>query len=170
MKYLLLITLISLTLGRCDLYAQYQVPLYAPGNASGESYNGSFVVLSVAGQNATGINQNQEYKAYYGLLSPISIELTGMDKRYTGLFSLGQNFPNPFRIKTSIPFSLSRSSDITLVVKDILGRPIKILLNREMPPGNHQVECDASDLAPGIYFYQLQLDGVFLTRNMVIGK
>jgi len=43
-----------------------------------------------------------------------------------------------------------------LKVYDILGREVATLVNEEKPAGNFEVKLDASELASGIYFYQLK--------------
>lgn len=52
---------------------------------------------------------------------------------------LAQNIPNPFRVTTSISFTLSRSASIRLSVVDMLGREVAVLADGWHGIGTHQV-------------------------------
>jgi hypothetical protein len=82
-------------------------------------------------------------------------------------FELLQNYPNPFNPTTTIQFSISEPSNINLKVFDLLGREMTTLVNGRMEAGAHHVSFDASRLASGIYFYQLQA-GTFLASKKLI--
>ena len=87
-------------------------------------------------------------------------------------FLLAQNYPNPFNPNTTISYSIpvrhlgeklsllagrSETSEVKLVVYDVIGKEIKVLVNRYQQPGNYKVEFDGSKLSSGIYFYRLQV-------------
>jgi hypothetical protein len=71
-------------------------------------------------------------------------------------FTLLQNYPNPFNPTTRIAYSLPTSGYVSLTVYDILGRVIETLVNEVQKAGTYAVHFDASQLASGIYFYNLQ--------------
>lgn len=68
-------------------------------------------------------------------------------------FSLSQNFPNPFNPVTTIKYSLLFDSFVNLKIYDAAGKQVSILIDGNMPKGNHQFNFDASELASGVYFY-----------------
>jgi hypothetical protein len=71
-------------------------------------------------------------------------------------FELYANYPNPFNPSTTIEFSLSSPSLVTLKVYDILGREVATLIDRGMyEEGADEVTFDASQLASGVYLYRL---------------
>ena len=83
-------------------------------------------------------------------------------------FHLDQNYPNPFNPSTVIGFQLSKSSQLSLIVYNILGERVATLVDGLTPPGEHQVRFDASRFSSGVYFYRLTADGVLLsTRKMM---
>ncbi|HEX04822.1 MAG TPA: VWA domain-containing protein, partial [Bacteroidetes bacterium] len=45
--------------------------------------------------------------------------------------------PNPFNANTRISFSLARTSDLKLVIFDVLGREVDVLLDGQLNPGQH---------------------------------
>ncbi|MBO6651835.1 MAG: phosphodiester glycosidase family protein [Balneola sp.] len=83
---------------------------------------------------------------------------------------LDQNYPNPFNPTTVISFRLAKSGLTTLKVYDMLGREVSTLLNENMTSGTHNIPFDGSNLASGIYIYQLSSKGVTITRRMTLIK
>jgi sugar lactone lactonase YvrE len=85
-------------------------------------------------------------------------------------FQLGQNYPNPFNPTTTIPFTLETSGDVTLQVFDVTGRQVQELVNRRMMAGSHQIDFDGSNLASGVYYYKLEVNGSMATNKMMLVK
>ena len=85
----------------------------------------------------------------------------------TGLW---QNYPNPFNPSTTIKYSISKRSYITLKIYDMLGREIEALVNSVKPAGNYQVEFYAVDLPSGVYFYRIQAGSFNQVRKMLLIK
>ncbi len=95
--------------------------------------------------------------AYYKKAVPVGVEnnITAVPKKY----SLDQNYPNPFNPTTTIRFSIKVSANVELKIYNILGQQVAVLMNKEMKPGIHSVQFNASNLASGVYFYRLQVKG-----------
>jgi photosystem II stability/assembly factor-like uncharacterized protein len=71
-------------------------------------------------------------------------------------FALQPNFPNPFRGRTEIVFSLPSESRVQLAVYDAAGRTVAVLVNGDvLAAGRHRLVFDASSLASGSYIYAL---------------
>jgi len=85
-------------------------------------------------------------------------------------FELVQNFPNPFNPATTINFSLSQSSPVSLIVYNTLGEKVKTLFNGFAEPGVYSFYFNGSDLASGTYIYQLKTDQNILTKKMMLLK
>jgi hypothetical protein len=88
-----------------------------------------------------------------------------------GQFQLDQNYPNPFNPATVIGFQISKSSQVSLTVYNILGERVATLIDGVKAPGAYQVKFDASRFSSGVYFYRLLADGALLqTRKMMLLK
>jgi photosystem II stability/assembly factor-like uncharacterized protein len=85
-------------------------------------------------------------------------------------FILNQNYPNPFSELTTISWQLPQKTHVILKVYDFSGREISLLINQAMPPGNHEVVFNTADLAPGIYLYQIQINGLVEAKKMILIK
>ena len=85
-------------------------------------------------------------------------------------FSLEQNYPNPFNPTTSISYAISEASSATLMVFDIQGRLVTSLAQGWHEAGTYQVTFDGSQIASGVYFYQLRAGDYMQTQKMVLLK
>jgi len=96
--------------------------------------------------------------------------ITKLSGSVPDVFSLRQNFPNPFNPQTSIDFDIPRKSKVKLNVYDLSGRLVTSLIDYELIPGQYRVSWDASGLASGVYFYSLITDEYVQTRKMILMK
>ncbi|SMO91138.1 T9SS type A sorting domain-containing protein [Fodinibius sediminis] len=71
-------------------------------------------------------------------------------------FALKQNYPNPFRSTTNIPFDVSEDSEVSLTIYSINGQKVtEPLRNQSFNAGSYDEEIDLSGLASGVYIYRL---------------
>jgi uncharacterized protein (TIGR02145 family) len=88
-------------------------------------------------------------------------------------FQLMQNYPNPFNPSTVISFFLSRPSEVTLAIYNLMGQKIKTLIDGYKPAGSGQVIWDATNdsghgVAAGVYIYSMQADGLRANKKMML--
>ncbi len=84
--------------------------------------------------------------------------------------TLSQNYPNPFNQSTQINFTLNHAMDVNISVYDIAGRLVATLANKGFAAGSHSINFNASNLASGIYVYQLKTDATVITKKMTLIK
>jgi hypothetical protein len=85
--------------------------------------------------------------------------------------ALDPNWPNPFSAATSgttIRYRLPTDSRVRLEVFNITGRRLAVLVNKEMPAGEHKVAFEGFGLAGGVYIYRLIANGDVITRKMLM--
>jgi hypothetical protein len=87
-----------------------------------------------------------------------------------GTYELLQNYPNPFNPTTTIAYTLSQYAIVELKVYDSLGREVKTLVHKVMPPGRHEATFESNGLASGVYHYRLYVDGQVFTKSMMLLK
>jgi parallel beta-helix repeat protein len=85
-------------------------------------------------------------------------------------FTLYQNYPNPFNPNTTIKYDLPNTSDVSLIIYDILGRKVKELVNTKQQAGRYEIQFNASTLASGVYIYQLIADKFISSKKMILLK
>jgi len=86
------------------------------------------------------------------------------------VFALAQNYPNPFNPTTSINYSLPQSGVVTLAIFNSLGQKVKDVVSGFQEAGSHTVHISASDLSSGTYIYKISVNGLSLTKKMVLLK
>jgi glucuronoarabinoxylan endo-1,4-beta-xylanase len=86
------------------------------------------------------------------------------------IFSLSQNYPNPFNPSTVITYQLPTSSQVTLMVYDLLGRGIATLINEYQSAGSHSATFKAGNLPSGLYLCRLQSGTFTQTRKLLLLK
>jgi hypothetical protein len=88
-------------------------------------------------------------------------------------FQLFQNFPNPFNPTTTIEYFLSKRSQVSLKIFDLLGQEVRSLVDNIQGPGNYSIVWEGRDnlgenVASGIYIYTLQAGKSIQYRKMIL--
>ena len=86
------------------------------------------------------------------------------------VYSLSQNFPNPFNPSTTISYAIPTRSHVTLSIFNTLGQKVSELVNTEKEPGVYNATLDASSFASGVYFYRIQAGSFVQTKKLVVVK
>lgn len=81
---------------------------------------------------------------------------------------LGQNYPNPARDRTLIPFHLNNPAEVQIKLYSITGRHLFTLAHDFYNAGLNEIEVDISQLDPGIYLYKLFSDNFEEAKKMII--
>lgn len=82
--------------------------------------------------------------------------------------SLGQNFPNPFATETTFPYEMKKTGNVTFRLIDMAGKEITSVNEGKKVPGTYTYILDAGNLANGIYYLQMIVDGSQHTRKVVV--
>lgn len=85
-------------------------------------------------------------------------------------FSLSQNYPNPFNPSTNISYTVPATGKVSLKIFNILGREVATVVNGIQQAGEYKIIFNASELASGIYFYELRCGNYTATRKMTLLK
>ena len=88
---------------------------------------------------------------------------------------LATNVPNPFNSATQIAYHLSSPGPVRLVIYNLLGQPVRTLVDRFQAAGSYEVQWDARDqegvsLSSGVYITRLIHPGGVLTRRLLYLK
>jgi hypothetical protein len=115
-----------------------------------------------------GLWYNQDFRVISFL------DLTGslgiLENKSLGI-KLFQNMPNPFNNTTDIAYQLgNRANEVTLNVTDLAGRILTSVNEGGKDAGKYNITLDSKNLAAGVYFYTLTVDGTKLTNKMIITK
>jgi len=103
---------------------------------------------------------------WYG---PATLAPTALPAR----LAMRQNAPNPFNPRTTLRFDLPAAGPVRLTVYDAAGRPVRALVDRDLPVGPHDIVWDGRDAAgrgaaSGSYFARLTAGGRQVTVRMTL--
>ena len=85
------------------------------------------------------------------------------------------NAPNPFNAGTLIPYRVATPGPVRLEIYNVLGQPVRTLVNEFRPAGAYQVFWDARDgegtqVGAGVYFARLRHPEGMQTRRLLYLK
>jgi len=83
-------------------------------------------------------------------------------------FSVSQNMPNPFNDYTRVTVRLEKTASLTIEVNSMVGNKVMEINKGIVDPGSHEYILDGSNLAPGVYFYIVKVNGKSVTKKMMV--
>lgn len=96
--------------------------------------------------------------------------ITGAGDFVSSRFYLGDCYPNPAKIKTTVNFRVNATDRVTIDLLDSKGEKVKVLINQIYNPGHHTFDADLIDLPAGYYFYQMRSGTFNQSKKLVIIK
>ena len=78
-----------------------------------------------------------------------------MDDYVPSEFYLGQNYPNPFREKTTIKYCVAYKTQVKITLLGIDGKMIEKLVDEVKDAGTYEIKLFSNRLSPGIYCYKM---------------
>jgi hypothetical protein len=107
------------------------------------------------------------------IAADIAVPVTEVEHITTELptsFMLRQNYPNPFNPTTKIAYTIPIASKVTLKIFNLLGQLVATLVDEQQEANTYVKEFDASRLASGTYFYQINAGNFNSTKKMTLMK
>lgn len=156
-----------------NIHAQTDIPVSVI-SSGGMNYSGTTYNLSCTiGQPAIGVSFNSGKILGHGFWYSAGGNLTYVTPVENNLpekFALGQNFPNPFNLSTTIRISVPEQTDVSIKLYDILGAEVLTIFAGELNPGYYDLNFDAGNLASGIYIYRMTAGSFVESRKMNLLK
>jgi len=76
-------------------------------------------------------------------------------------------YPNPVTNKVNLDLTLNKTSVMSILIYDELGRIVKKIKKNELNAGGNSVQIDVEGLKSGIYFVSLNIDGEVISKQIV---
>ncbi len=77
-------------------------------------------------------------------------------------------YPNPVGSQTTMAYTVPEANDVRLEVYDMLGRRVQVVEDRNREAGTYEVPFNVQDMASGVYFGRLQVDGETRTQKITV--
>jgi len=107
---------------------------------------------------------NGEQDVYYSHIIP---QITGIeDNRVSEIISM-TSYPNPFRDRTSIRYTIAADCTVKLVICNIEGKEVKTLVDEDQSAGTHTVNFSDDLLPAGFYFCRLSVGTYTKTSRLI---
>ena len=105
----------------------------------------------------------------------IAAEPAATPETEVALSGLAPNSPNPFNSATVITYHLAVPGPVQLVIYNVLGQPVRTLVDASQAAGAYQVRWDARDgggvvLSTGVYIARLSYPGGVQTQRLLYLK
>ncbi len=97
--------------------------------------------------------------------------LSNIENSYSlnpNMFKLSQNYPNPFNPSTTIEFYIPKEGNVKITVFNSVGETIKVLTNDNFEAGSYKINFNASNLASGVYYYQMVYNNKYSKTNKML--
>jgi len=85
-------------------------------------------------------------------------------------YSLDQNYPNPFNPTTTIRYAIPEDNFVSIKLYDVLGNEVITLVNEQKQAGRYEMLFNASNIASGVYYYQINSGSFTQTRKLMLMK
>lgn len=108
--------------------------------------------------------QNIHFDGRLGIVTSVA----GTQQAVPAFLNLHQNYPNPFNPSTMMSYDLPEAGHVSLIVYDLLGRPVATIVNDVQKAGRHTTEFFPQQLASGVYLYTLNVGGFKKSMKMIL--
>ncbi len=168
----LLVSLAAVLVFILPAHASYDISQSVIGSGGGEASGPNYSILGTVGQPAIGVVSGPSNVNEIGFWYLPGWILTDVPEGglLPTVFSLGQNFPNPFNPVTTLRFSVPERSRVTVILYDVAGREVRTLADDEFEPGFHALVLDGAGLPSGVYFCRMASPDFMETRKLVLLK
>jgi len=149
---------------------------------SGNGQTGHGVILSIKFKAQQENAVNFEFPAVQAeasdgssiLLSPIAVTIVTkvavINNPIMNNYALIQNYPNPFNPKTTITYSIPKTSVTEISVYNLNGEKIETVFKGIKSAGNYEAIWNARDNPSGTYFIRMQANDFVQVRKCVLLK
>ncbi len=155
----------------CNYYIGNDVVLVPIYNDPNDAVALGIIQSLYPNRNVVGVNMQNLYE-YGGMVHCVTQQqpktLTVGIEEEQSFIHLEQNYPNPCSSKTTIAFQLASSEIVNIDVLDINGSLIYSSPKTALGAGNQEIIVNTQEFASGVYFYQLQINGVASTPKRML--
>lgn len=81
-----------------------------------------------------------------------------------------QVYPNPTTDVAHVTFSVTKASNVTIQVTDVMGRVVSNVANENMAAGAHKVDIQTANLPAGVYNIKIQTEAGSRTERLTVAK
>lgn len=160
----------NVTFGSEGTFSAY---FFAMGNESFDDGNGNYTI-PFAYENMTPTDPAQPVIFKYVqdfMWTDADFTFVGVEENEIAQASfaqVSQTSPNPAVNNARFDVTLSETSNVSVIVTNLMGQTVKVLPTRTMQAGVNTVNMNVSDLTSGVYFYTVEAGSEAITKKMIV--
>ena len=140
--------------------------------AGGRASSSNYLIHGTLGQ-AGGVSSGMNFRITTGIITAVTFEESNELSALPESFDLSQNYPNPFNPTTVINFAIPKTTEVTIVIYDLLGREVMRWDGNKIEAGYHSVRWDGRNkrgvqVSSGVYIYRIIAGDFIGTKKMVL--
>ena len=143
-----------------DMNCSYSVPTDVRYNMNGNGWDGYFL--------PTWAWTTPFQYEHHGISFMLTSAVVGINESVSNGVSLFQNIPNPTKGITTISYEIPVTSNIEIVIVDILGKQVASIKQNQQAAGKHKVEFNLNTLPSGVYYYTLTTNDAKITKKLIV--
>ncbi|MDO7874956.1 T9SS type A sorting domain-containing protein [Hymenobacter sp. ASUV-10] len=138
---------------------------------SGDGYWSSDVIPEIPGNGNNNLGFSPDFTVLAGNQNAtLSVVVTSTRQAEDAVVAMSV-FPNPAQGQSTVSYRvLDRQQPVLVTVTDLVGRPVKTLLNQSQNVGFHDLKVAAGTLAAGIYQVNVRVGDKSATRKLVVAE
>jgi hypothetical protein len=101
------------------------------------------------------------------------IQYNGLSSGITATYNQEGNvvvYPNPTNSISTIEFVIADQSVVELALYNMLGEKLAMIASEKLSAGSHKYSMETTNLAAGIYYYNLTINNKVQTIKMIVTK
>ncbi len=152
----------------CDPGLQVEFELYYDNRQYGDRIRNYDIETAFCSENNSNLKTGMPGDVYYVSFRNIEFEVPEPPINL-------KCYPNPFNPELTISFSLSKESEVDLVIYNSKGQKIKTMVNELFRPADYTLVWNGTDdrnrpVSSGVYFIRLQVGDVIVNDKAVLLK
>lgn len=120
---------------------------------------------------ANGVFSGGYYKAQnWAMWAYVTVgtDIDGFGENAANGFRILEAYPNPTNNNTNVRYELGVTSDVSVVVTDIVGNVVSQTTNAQQTPGEYKVSLGTENLSNGIYTYTVNANKASISKRFIV--
>ena len=136
---------------------------------SGDDFWSSDVIPEVTGNGNNNLGFSPSFTALAGTqAATVNVVVLSSRKADEVVVALSV-FPNPAQGESTVTYQvLGGAQAVSVRVTDLLGREVRLLLDKKQSAGFHELKVATGDLAVGVYLLKVQVGDKVATRRLAV--
>jgi hypothetical protein len=117
-----------------------------------------------------GFVAGNAFTASQTLIIGFNLDAKSVGVKENDLVTISSLYPNPANGSTNVNFDLKKSGNVKISIVNIVGQEVRGVDAGFLAAGNNTLALDLNSLNAGVYFVNINVDGVTSTKKLTVSK